>query len=275
MSVKTKKNISRKRSTKNKNNNSNYLKYVVVAIILIVLAGIVYNFYPTIKSYINKTINPPKDIEEIKSEQSKYSVFGIDVSVYQQDINWDTVFANHKIDFIFIRATAGTNNIDKKFKENWENLQSQNIICGAYHYFRPDENSKKQAEFFIKNVELKEGNLPPVLDIEKISKVQSMESLKIALLNWLRIIEDYYKVTPILYTYNKYYVQWFKDDSRFDKYLLWLAWYDPSGNPNDINKEWLFWQFTDNGKIKGINNVVDVNIFNGTLKDLDGIRIRN
>jgi lysozyme len=261
----------RKRRAKN---NFNYFTFVVIAIVVICFAGGIYYFYPTIKSFIYKTTNPPKDIEEIISEQSKYSVFGIDVSKYQAVIDWDTVVSNHKIDFVFVRASAGKNKVDQMFEQNWTELHKRNIICGAYHYFRPDENSTAQAEFFIKNVKLSIGDLPPVLDIEKISKVQSMESLKVALLNWLKIIELYYKVTPILYTYNNYYTQWFKNDPRFDKYLLWLAWYDANGDPNTINSEWIFWQFTDNGKIKGIENTVDVNIFNGSLKDLDGIRIK-
>ncbi len=42
------------------------------------------------------------------------------------------------------------------------------IMRGAYHYYRPNENSIEQANLFIKTVKLQKGDLPPVLDIEKL-----------------------------------------------------------------------------------------------------------
>jgi GH25 family lysozyme M1 (1,4-beta-N-acetylmuramidase) len=52
------------------------------------------------------------------------------------------------------------------FAGNWEDAHEHHIFCGAYHYFLPDKDAKKQAENFISSVTLHQGDLPPVIDIE-------------------------------------------------------------------------------------------------------------
>jgi lysozyme len=42
--------------------------------------------------------------------------------------------------------------------------QKQQPYPGAYHYYRPNENSLEQAALFIKTVSLKKGDFTPVLD---------------------------------------------------------------------------------------------------------------
>lgn len=44
-----------------------------------------------------------------------------------------------------------------------------------------------------------------------------------------------------------------------------MARYNAAG-PN--YSEWRFWQQTDSGWIKGCNRTVDINVFNGSYKDL-------
>ena len=48
----------------------------------------------------------------------------------------------------------------------------------------------------MKNVKLKKGDLPPVLDIEKLPKNQSLDSLKVGLKRWLLRVENCYGVKP-------------------------------------------------------------------------------
>lgn len=266
--LKTKKNTKRKPT--HKKTGSKKINYIVIIVIIILILLVIYR---PVKHYFFKTVFS-KSIDEIRKDLPQYSVFGIDVSVYQEDINWDTVFDNQQIDFVFVRATAGIDNFDKKFKQNWDILHQKNVVCGAYHYYRPDESSEEQAKFFIQNVDLKTGDLPPVLDIEKINKSKNINELKDSLLKCLDIIETHYKITPLLYSYNNFYTTYILQDKRFEKYSVWIAWYDIKGNPQTIVNDWIFWQFTDNGKINGISGSVDVNVFNGNILDINGIRIR-
>jgi len=193
--------------------------------------------------------------------------FGFDVSEYQRTINWEKTYhikESFELSFVFIRSTAGKNKIDKRFKKNWKAAKDRNLIRGAYHYYRPNENSIEQAENFIKTVTLQKGDLPPVLDIERLPKSQSLDSLKVGLRRWLNKVENHYKVKPILYSGERYYKDFLRKE--FSDYPLWIANYNFWRN--DLESDWLFWQFTEKAKIEGIDGMVDINIFNGNKNKL-------
>jgi lysozyme len=205
-------------------------------------------------------------------EKHKDYAFGIDVSEYQGKIKWeaiDSIEKKYPIHFVFVRATAGKDKVDTKFETNWNSLSKQKIIRGAYHYYRPNENSIEQATNFIKNVRLKKGDFPPVLDIEQLPKEQSMDSLKKGLQRWLDKVEAHYKVRPILYSGEKYYASFLQKE--FKKYTFWVANYNFW--VENIKAEWQFWQFTESAVIKGIPTKVDVNIYNGTPKMLEYLTV--
>lgn len=206
-------------------------------------------------------------------ENHKGKIFGIDVSQYQGIIDWDNVEAieeQFELKFVVVRATAGSNKLDSKFKKNWRNLTESLYIQGAYHYYRPDENSTDQANNFIKNVKLRKGHLPPILDIEKMPKGQSMDKLKEGLQNWLTIVEKHYGIKPIIYSGEKYYEDFLQKD--FPGYQFWIANYNPW--KEKIHDDYLMWQFTEKAQLHGINELVDVNVFNGNVDDLKKICIK-
>ncbi|GGA86202.1 glycosyl hydrolase [Flavobacterium palustre] len=203
-------------------------------------------------------------------EKNEGKAIGIDVSEYQDEINWDevrTLENDNELSFVFIRATVGNDRLDKRFRENWLNAKENHLIRGAYHYYRPNENSLEQAELFIKTVRLQKGDLPPVLDIEKLPENQSVERLKIGLRRWLIAVEEHYKVKPIIYTGESYYDDFLKEE--FSDYLFWIANYN--FYREKMEEDWLFWQFTEKASVSGIKGNVDVNIFNGDLQQLQFI----
>ena len=206
-------------------------------------------------------------------ENHKGKIFGIDISQYQGTIDWENLEAieeQFELKFVIVRATAGSNKLDTKFKKNWKNLTASMYIQGAYHYYRPDENSTEQANNFIKNVKLRKGHLPPILDIEKMPKGQSMDKLKEGLQNWLTIVEKHYGVKPIIYTGEKYYEDFLQED--FPGYQFWIANYNPW--KEKIEDEYLMWQFTEKAQLHGIDELVDVNVFNGNVNDLKKVCIK-
>src|SRR6516225_7625957 len=102
---------------------------------------------------------------------TKYSVHGIDVSRYQEYINWDTVRAvnvdNVQINFAYVKATEGLEDKDEFFDRNWKRMKGAGLTRGAYHFFLATKSGKDQAWNFIHTVKLESGDLPPVLDIEQ------------------------------------------------------------------------------------------------------------
>jgi lysozyme len=200
-------------------------------------------------------------------------VAGIDISEYQSNIDWETVeliAGKHPIGFVFIRATAGKNKVDSKFKRYWHKAKDRHFTCGAYHYYRPNENSIEQANLFIQTVQLEKGDFPPVLDIEKLPRSQSIDSLKKGLKRWLVKVENHYGVKPIIYSGDKYYNDFLKEE--FSDYPFWIAHYD--FYEDEIDENWLFWQFTEKASVPGIKGRVDLNIFNGDVFDLENITIK-
>ena len=202
------------------------------------------------------------------------NIYGVDFSHYQGCINWKDLKNIHDstpISFVFLRATMGAIRRDKYFKYNWKESRKRGVTVGAYHYYRPNENSTKQANNFIKNVKLVKGNLPPVLDIEKLPRHQSIKNMKIGLKNWLNIIERHYGVKPIIYTGDTFYKKYLSS-GEFDNYILWIANFNKINHPK--TDRWTIWQFSDKGIIKGVNEKVDFNVFNGNQSEFNKLLIQ-
>jgi len=205
---------------------------------------------------------------------ASYTIHGIDVSRYQQIIDWDNVkqmkVEEVKIDFAFIKATEGVNNTDPYFNRNWKKAKEAAMARGAYHFFIATRSGKTQAENFIKRVQVEPGDLPPVLDVEETYGV-SPQKLRQRVLEWLQTIEEYYKVKPILYTNVDFYKFYLKD--QFDGYPLWVAHYLQEERPR-IYRDWAFWQHSESGRVNGIAAYVDFNVFNGDSTAFSNLLIK-
>ena len=192
-----------------------------------------------------------------------YAIHGIDVSKYQNVIDWTSVkemdVANVKLGFVFIKATEGLGNEDAFFQRNWKKARAAGLTRGAYHFFLATKSGKEQAENFINSVNLETGDLPPVLDVEQAYGVPA-EKLRQRVKEWIETIQSYYGITPIIYTNVEFYKQFLKDD--FDRYPLWVAHYLQKERPR-IYRDWNFWQHSEGGRVNGIVTRVDFDVFNG------------
>ena len=196
-----------------------------------------------------------------------YSMHGIDVSHYQGDINWkmlkQTRQGKFPVEFIFMKATEGGDFSDDRFVANFDSAKVHGFIRGAYHFYNPKTDADKQADFFIRSVKLEPGDLPPVLDIEMKSK--DVKKLQQDLKIWLRKVENHYGVKPIIYASYKFKTKYL-NDSVFDSYPYWIAHYYVDSVR--YQGDWKFWQHTDVGTLPGIDEKVDLNIFNGSLSEM-------
>jgi lysozyme len=283
-----KKSVKRKppvrRSTKKKASffSGKVLRVTLLTFSVLLILGLGYHYRNGLAYYFSFKSNKVLQQEEDKriSDVRNYQVLdkhagkaiGLDVSEYQGKISWidvDSLENKYPVHFVFIRATVGIDRLDKQFDENWLGAKKSNLIRGAYHYYRPNENSLEQAALFIKTVSLEKGDLPPVLDIERLPENQSVDRLKIGLKRWLRAVEAHYKVKPIIYTGERYYDDFLKEE--FSDYLFWIANYN--FYRENIQEDWLFWQFTEKASVSGIKGNVDVNIYNGDVQQLQFITV--
>lgn len=204
---------------------------------------------------------------------ANYSIHGIDVSKYQQFIDWQLVsdmeVNNVKISFAFIKATEGLGNVDRHFKRNWKKARDAGLVRGAYHFFLATKSGKAQAQNFISRVELEKGDLPPVIDVEQAFGV-APDKLRKQVKEFIDALELNYNVKPIIYTNVDFYNRYLKGE--FDNYPLWVAHYLQKDRPR-IKRDWIFWQHSETGRVNGILNQVDFNVFNGDSADFQELLI--
>ena len=204
---------------------------------------------------------------------ARYMIHGIDVSRYQDYINWESVKGmkvdNVQIAFSFIKATEGNRDADTYFRRNWKKAHEAGLTCGAYHFFLATKSGKTQAENFVNNVDLVPGDLPPVLDIEQTYGVPPAR-LRERAREWLLAVENHYGVKPIIYTNVDFYRVYLKDE--FDDYPLWVAHYLQKEKPR-IYRNWHFWQHSESGRVNGILTRVDFDVFNGDSTEFRNLLI--
>ena len=243
---------------------------LLVALLVVVIAGLCY-FLLWVKKKRASLVRYPEFGIAIPTS---YSIHGIDVSRYQQMIAWEEVQAMQvkdiKLGFAFIKATEGNGNVDPRFRRNWKKSREAGIIRGAYHFFIASKDGKMQAQNFIKVVKLQPGDLPPVLDVEQRNGV-SVAELKKEVKKWLDVVEEYYRVKPVIYTNIDFYEQ--NLGSGFDTYPLWVAHYYEPHQPR-IKRGWRFWQHSDEGRVNGILSKVDFNVFAGDSLEFKNMLIR-
>ncbi len=200
-----------------------------------------------------------------------YAVHGVDVSRWQDEINWSELKSKTAsgdtmhYSFAFIKATEGIWLEDPMFKDNWKEAAGNGIIRGAYHYFNPASDARLQAKNFISSVNLKKGDLPPVVDIEETngkSKSEIIRRLKAFNLE----IEKHYGVKPVIYSNINFIENYLSDD--FPGYSFWVAHYYEEELVVEKSLKWVFWQHNDRASVFGCNYPVDVNVFNGSRSEL-------
>jgi len=246
-------------------------KYVLPGLILVFVLVVVWllklMFYYGQPDFSGKITSYGVNMPE------QYEVHGIDVSRYQQKINWNRV-SNMRSNgiqpqFVFIKATESNRIVDDSFKYNWQLSKENGLLRGAYHYFTANDDVQKQAAFFCKNTSLISGDLPPVVDVEKLFGNKPAD-LRKKLKHFLMLLEKQYHCKPIIYTFTSFYRDFLGDE--FNEYPLWVAHYFQPNSPT-INRPWQFWQHTEQGRVDGIKSKVDLNVFNGTAAELNQLLI--
>ena len=205
-----------------------------------------------------------------------YEIHGIDISHYQGKIDWEqltnAMIKGCPVRFVIIKSTEGSSRLDENFRENFNQARDFGFIRGVYHFWSNKSTAREQAYYFLDQVHLTDGDLPPVLDIEHKPADKSVEDFQRDVLTWLHIVEDKYHVKPIIYTYYKFKEQYLSAPV-FEDYPCWIAHYYV--DKVQYKGKWKFWQHTDVGKLPGIKGYVDFNIYNGSYYELKQLCIGN
>ncbi|MCQ2112788.1 MAG: glycoside hydrolase family 25 protein [Bacteroidaceae bacterium] len=235
-----------------------WFSLIAIAAIFLFFAGeILINKYSfQIRARFGDIVYPEGDVR------------GIDISHYQGEIDWDkvacTTIGGVPIRFVIVKATEGTDMLDEFFNQNFFQARHKGILRGAYHFFNPSSDPRRQAVYYCRMVQLEDDDLVPVLDVEKTGNL-TPERLQKAVKVWMDYVENHYGVTPILYTSSSFRREYLNSPD-FDKYPYWIAHYYVK-QPK-YQGRWYFWQHSDRAHVDGIKGHVDVNLFNGSYEDL-------
>jgi len=195
---------------------------------------------------------------------------GLDVSSYQGNVNWSSVWANGGR-FAYTKATEGTYYTSPSFAQQYNGSYNAGLIRGAYHFATPDTTSgATQADYFVAHGGgwSKDGKtLPGMLDMEWNPYGAACYGLSASgMVNWiLSFSNEYHARTsrwPVIYTATSWWSQCTGNVGDFSSTNpLMLANYNGSPGPMPFN--WGFqtiWQFADSGVFPG-----DQDRFNGDI----------
>ena len=193
---------------------------------------------------------------------------GIDVSKFQGDIDWQAV-KEQGISYAFIRVgnrgygEEGTLNTDGRYLQNIEGAKAAGIDVGVYFYSQAvsEEEALEEAEFVIKLLEGIELEYPVVYDAEYVTEAKARtdgvgaeQFTKNTLAFCGRIEEAGYK--PAIYATMKWEA-YALQLHLVDAYEMWYADY---GKYPQTPYAFTYWQYTNEGKLEGIEGPVDLNL---------------
>lgn len=195
---------------------------------------------------------------------------GIDVSAWQENINWDTV-ADYGMGFAILRITENGNVTDKYFEKNYTECQRHNIPIGVYKYSYAMTVSEieLEAKKVVAVLAGRKLQFPVWLDLEwNNQRVLGSESIH-------KLAEAFEKIIIAAgYRFGIYCnTDWYENVicSHLKKYDFWIARYPASDNgtlQERLRPDFgAGWQYSSKAKIPGITGVVDRNVF---YKDYEG-----
>jgi lysozyme len=197
----------------------------------------------------------------------RYPVRGLDISRHQGTINWKELGASGKVDFVYMKATEGGDYVDPLYSTNWQAAKKNAIVRGAYHFYSLHKPGVPQADHFLRTVKPEQGDLPPAIDLEfetGARRPPEKKRFRAELAAFDKKISEVYGYSPVYYLNEDFYRYYFTD--RPVKKRLWIRgiYHKPA-----VMKQsgWLFWQYCDFGRVDGIREKVDLNVFNGGKKD--------
>lgn len=197
---------------------------------------------------------------------------GIDISEFQGEIDFEEV-RRSGIEAVYIRVGAGEYT-DEYFAENYERAKASGLKIGFYHYVtaRSVDEGRRQARFFASLAAGREPDMRLAMDFEYFGSlsVSQINAISEAYLDELTALT---KREAVIYSDPSNARNIFSR-ALAEKYPLWAAQYgadEPSANGKW--REWVGFQYTDEGRVGGIYGNVDRNIFTEGIFLSDSWRI--
>lgn len=202
------------------------------------------------------------------ADASRTLIHGIDVSVFQGDIDWSAV-KNDGIDFVILRVgyrgygAKGIMEIDENFYKNYDGASKAGLDVGVYFYSQAvnAEEAREEARYVLDAVKDCTLTYPIVYDWEYVgndasrTKDMTSEQITVCAEAFCSEIELAGFDTVIYFNCELGYFEY--DLSRLNTYDFWLAEYN--SYPTFLY-DYKMWQYSEKGAVAGIDGPCDLNI---------------
>ena len=187
--------------------------------------------------------------------------FGIDVSAWQDEVDFDAVKAAG-CEFVIIRigySEDGKMTLDKRFDENFKKAKAAGLKTGVYLYTtdNTEEKIRASADQLIEKLGGEALDFPVVFDWEDFGHFQTYEMSFADVNNLYDAFADQLSQSgyeSMLYSSKNYLEKvWEDTDTR----PVWLAHYT---DETDYKGPFFLWQASCTGRIDGIDGDVDMDI---------------
>lgn len=201
----------------------------------------------------------------------KASSIGIDVSFWNNDIDWRAVKAQG-IDFAIIRVggrgwSSGALYDDSRTQEYLRGARAAGLKIGVYFYstaINPYE-AVEEASVALSTIGNIQLDFPIFIDLEysgdypegRSDQLSASERADIAIAFCETVRNSGYSAG--VYSGQNFYKHAI-DYGSISKYTVWLASYTVDNKLPDFAMRYDIWQFTDNARINGIDGGVDMNV---------------
>ena len=193
---------------------------------------------------------------------------GVDVSSYQENIDWNAV-KEAGIEFAIVRVgyrgyKSGELDLDNCFVEHIEGALAAGLEVGVYFFSQAltPEEAAEEAEFVLEKIKDYPVAYPVVYDWEEVDVSGGARTDEMNMLMLTSCAQAFCEVIeaagykPCIYFNQTYGYQQFNLVSLKD-HMFWLAEYDT--HPS-FEYHFQLWQYTNEGTVPGIDGHVDLNI---------------
>ena len=196
--------------------------------------------------------------------------YGIDVSHYQGEIDWEAV-KNSGVTFAILKIGEYWTNskrivYDQFFEKNYQACKRLGIAVGGYFYsyaFNRDEGNE-EADICLSLIKNKIFELPIFIDVEDKAIKNAVANGKTDVANVTdaslafceKIVSAGHQAG--VYASRDFFYNYF-NIPLIEKYWIWVAHY--TSDQTNYTGKYNFWQATSEGSVPGINGNVDIDWF--------------